>query len=312
MLRKIEVDAAQADLEAVEALLARRSPQTDPVGWLQCSRRKEDLQRKISQLQSEPHMGASLALFFGGPPVYGSRGINAEFGTKAIEQFQDVVKKRYAEYQGPLGSRGPTKQADQMSLVITDIARGSFGFVLEELHQSQLVESPLKHVIDDVLDLIYRTSAPDDDAFDWFMESVDPRVLASLRLFFEHLDSEGATMRIVEDKREFSLARDSIARARSRTNTIEILEHDQLFGGKLYLLPESRKFELHMDAGPAIKGSVSPEFMKALLGDPMRCLTALSETIKSSRSGCAPSCHPTRRRNMFIGCSRFQNMTEKR
>jgi hypothetical protein len=151
--------------------------------------------------------------------------------------------------------------------MITDIARGSFGFVLEEINQDQFVESPLKHVVDGVVDLIYQTSAPDEEAFDSFIEEVDPRVLASLRTFFQILDSEGATMKIVEDQREFSLSRESVARARSRTDTIEIIESEKLFGGKLYLLPESRKFELHLQNGDSIRGSVAAEFLKSLMGD---------------------------------------------
>lgn len=267
MIRKLEVDAAQADLAAVESLLARRSRQADPVGWLQFSKRKETLERQISELQTQVATGASLALFFGGLPVFGSRGIKADFGAKAIEQFQDVVTKRFAEFQGPIGTRGPLKQADQADLMITDIARGSFGFVLEELNQDHLVESPLKHVVDDVIDLIYQTSAPDEGAFDSFVEAVDPRVLASLRSFFQILDGEGASMRIVEDQREFSLPREAIARARSRTDTIEISETEEPFEGKLYLLPEGRKFELHLLDGSSIRGSVAVEFLKVLLGD---------------------------------------------
>ena len=128
------------------------------------------------------------------------------------------------------------------------------------------MESPLKHVVDEVIDLIYQTSAPDEEAFNSFVEAVDPRVLASLRTFFQILDNEGATMRIVEDQREFSLPRESIARARSRTDTIEIFETEKLFGGKFYLLPESRKFELHLQDGDFIRGSVASEFLKSLVG----------------------------------------------
>lgn len=267
MPRKLDLDAAQADLRAVESLLAQRSLETDPVGWLQFSKRKEALQRELSELRSHASTGASVALFFGGLPVFGSRGITAEFGAKAVEQFQDVVTKRFAENQGPIGARGPTKQADQTRLLITDVARGSFGFVLEESTQDHLVDSPLKHVVDDVVDLIYQTSAPDQEAFDAFLESVDPRVLTSLRAFFETLDNEGATMRIVEDDKEISLPRESIARARTRTDKMELSESEQRFGGKLYLLPESKKFELHLQDGGSIKGTVAADFLRGLMGD---------------------------------------------
>lgn len=264
MLKKLEVEAAQADLAAVEALLRRRSRESDPIGWMQFSSRRDELQNKLSELQSLVTTSASVALFFGGLPVIGSRGIKAEFGTKAIDQFQDVIKKRFAEYHGPIGSRGPTRQADQTAMMITDIARGSFGFVLEEANEHHLAESTLKTVVDDVLNLIYSSIAPDEDAFSSFLESIDPRVLASLRTFFHHLDNEGATLRIVEDDRELSLPREAISRARSRTDTIEISEDTRAFEGKLFLLPESRKFELHLRDGLSIKGTVAADFYKSL------------------------------------------------
>ncbi|MCK1603923.1 hypothetical protein IVB02_21400 [Bradyrhizobium sp. 166] len=267
MLRKLAIDAVQADLAAVEGLLALRSQEADPVGWFQFSKRKDSLRRQIAELSTHIPSGAAVGLFFGGLPVMGSRGIKAGFGARAVEQFQDVVTKRYAEHQGPLGSRGPTKQADLTELMITDVARGSFGFVLEEANDNFLLDSPLKEVVDNVVDLIYQTSAPDEEAFNAFAESVDPRVLSSLRSFFQLLDSEGATMRIVDDHREFSLARESIARGRTRTDTIEISEIEQEFIGKFYLLPESRRFELHMEDGSVIRGSVALEFLKSLLGE---------------------------------------------
>ncbi|MGY4476327.1 hypothetical protein [Bradyrhizobium sp. USDA 3364] len=267
MIRKLEIDAARADLAAVEGLLARRSRVTDPVGWMQFSKRKEEIETQLAKLHGTPATGAAVALFFGGLPVFGSRGIKAEFGTKAVGQFQDVVTKRFAEYQGPIGSRGPTKQADQTAMMITDVARGSFGFVLEEVERDDqhLVESPLRLIVDDVLDLIYQTSAPDEEAFNAFVESVDPRVLTSLRTFFQTLDNEGATMRIVEDEREFSLPREAISRARGRTDTLQMTEDARPFEGRLYLLPDSKKFELHLEDGSSMRGSVAQEFLKPLL-----------------------------------------------
>lgn len=264
MLKKIEVDAAQADLAAVEALLGRRTRQSDPIGWQQFSKRRQELKDRVAELKNQISHSASVALFFGGLPVLGSRGIKADFGTKAIEQFQDIIKKRFAEYQGPIGSRGPTKQADQTAMIITDVARGSFGFVLEETQDQHFADSNLKVVVEDVMDLISSSIAPNDDVFDALLESVDPRVLSSLRTFFNHLDNEGATLRIVEDDRELSLPREAITRARNRTDKIEITEETRDFEGKLFVLPESRKFDLISRDGSSIRGSVAADFFKSL------------------------------------------------
>jgi hypothetical protein len=266
MLKRFEREAVEADLSAVEALLSERTMDDDPIGWLQFQERRASLSEKLAAISEQHSMTAAVALLFGGLPVVGSRGINVEFGTKAVEQFQDVISKRYAEHQGPLGSRGPVKQSAETGLMITDVVRGSFGFVLEEPDTNLFIETPLKHVVDDVLDLIYRTSAPDEEAFDAFTESVDPRVLASLRTFFSHLYSSGATMRLVEDERDIELSRDSISRARARTDTIEISENSKEALGVLYLLPETRRFELHASEG-IIRGSVSSDLMRRILRD---------------------------------------------
>jgi hypothetical protein len=267
MLRKLEREAVEADLSAVEELLNGRSEADDPIGWLQFQERKETLANKLAEIGTQPALAASVALLFGGLPVLGSRGIDVEFGTKAVEQFQDVVSKRYAEQQGPLGSRAPVRLSSETGLIITDVVRGSFGFVLEEpdSNNNNFIETPLKAIVDDVLDLIYRTSAPDEEAFDAFVESVDPRVLGSIKSFFGLLYSAGATMRLVEDERDIELSRESIDLARARTDALHIEEVQKELTGNLYLLPETRRFELHTSY-ESIRGTVSPELMNRMLG----------------------------------------------
>jgi hypothetical protein len=226
MLKRLEQQAVRADLAAVDGLLGSRTEAEDPVGWLQFSRRKEMLEQQLSA-PSEVSSSAAVGLFFAGRPVFGSRGIAAEFGARAVEQFQAVVSTKHATQEGPIGSRGPIPQRDRSKLMITEVARGSFGFILEEAEGPQLVESPLRQTVDEVVDLIYRTAAPDEEAFEAFTEAVDNRVLGSLKGFFRLLDEAGATVRIVEEQREFTLARDAVERARERTESLVIDEQER-------------------------------------------------------------------------------------
>jgi hypothetical protein len=205
MLRKLAVESLRADLASVDALLKERTPDEDPIGWFQFSQRQTALRRKLEEVQNAETTSAGVALFFGGRPVLGSRGINADFGAKAVDQFQSVVATQFALQNGPIGARGPVRQRERAQLMITDVVRGSFGFVLEENNPDHLVNSSLKHVVDGVLDIIYRTAAPDEAAFDSVTETVDDRLLGTLKSFFKHLDDAGATMRVVEDEREFTL-----------------------------------------------------------------------------------------------------------
>lgn len=54
MLKKLEVDALKADLAAVTSLLAARTEDDDPVGWLQLSSRKADIENELTQLEAVP------------------------------------------------------------------------------------------------------------------------------------------------------------------------------------------------------------------------------------------------------------------
>jgi hypothetical protein len=49
---------------------------------------------------------ASAALFFGGDPAIGARGIESEFAGSAVTKFQDIVAKVLAHETGGLGQRG--------------------------------------------------------------------------------------------------------------------------------------------------------------------------------------------------------------
>ena len=64
------------------------------------------------------------------------------------------------------------------------------------------------------VDLVFRVASPDQEIFETLAEGIDSRVLGSLRSFFKVVDDAGATMRIVEDRREFTLQREEVGRAR--------------------------------------------------------------------------------------------------
>src|SRR3546814_1766072 len=104
MLKRLELDATKADLAAVEALLNARSPDEDPVGYMQFSRRLEDLNRRLREIEAAPSTRAGVGLFFGGRPVVGSYGIQAELGAKAVAEFQTLGSNRSEQHQSELQS----------------------------------------------------------------------------------------------------------------------------------------------------------------------------------------------------------------
>lgn len=264
MLKQLEVDALRADLDAVSSLLATRRPEQDPVGYRQFSAKKKRIEDQLAQVVTRPQHNASVGLFFGGNPVIGSRGIIADFGMKAIEQFQNVVSTRFASLEGPIGSRGPTKQRNQTQMLLTDVVRGSFGFILEEISDKPDGSDILKEVVSEVVDIIYRASDQSMEVFDEVADAVDDRVLHSIQAFFKVLDDNGATLRMVEDTRDFLIDKDDISRARKRVDNISIQESIKDLRGILYATPSSKKFELIMQGGTVLKGSMSPEVFQSL------------------------------------------------
>lgn len=271
MLKKLQLDGLRADLAAVEALLAARSEAEDPVGWLQLSIRREEIEEEILASQAIEEVHASVGLFFGGRPVVGSKGIRADFAGLMVAQFQDLVSKRLATLEsGPLASRGPVPLREKAQLMITDVARGSFGFVLEEEPSSDaLTNTPLQIVVEEMSELIYRLSLPEDEIFESISETLDERLLLSVRRFFQLLDDAGATLRIVQGDKSLPMGADAIHLARSRSEALQIMQReDERLEGVLYLLPATRRFELHAVGGgdEVVKGSVTPECLETLVG----------------------------------------------
>ena len=271
MMKRLELDSLKADLAAVEALLACRTASDDPIGWIQYSSRKTELQRQIAEIESKPDHHASVALFFGGRPVIGSRGIIADFAGKMLEQYQEMVSKRNAaiELGEPLSSRGTIPKRANAQMMVTEVARGSFGFILEEASQdNELVETPLKHVVNDISDLIHKLSQEDEEGFETVAETLDDRLLISIRGFFKTLDDAGATMKLVDGHKEFILQREDVERARARADSMEVAEKVMDETGLIYLLPDSRRFDFYPDGGlPVRKGVVSAACLKGILGD---------------------------------------------
>lgn len=267
MISRLRRDGLAAELGAVLSLLSDRSEESDPIGWFQLEARKRSLEDELAAA-SEQSPAASVGLFFGGKPVVGSRGVFAEFGGKAIEQFQDLVNKQHAALDGPVGSRGPIATRDKAPLLIADVARGSFGFILEEISPPQLIDSSTKYAVDVVAGLLARVGEADDEGFDSAVEDVDQRVLGALREFISLVNNEGATLRIVDEERDFSLSREAIERAQKRVAGLEIWDTPETVAGRLYILPEAKRFELHpVGGGASIRGSIAADALQSLVDE---------------------------------------------
>ena len=265
MLLQLEREFLQADLAQVRALLLQSPPDEDPIEHFQFTHRVRELEARLAVLPSAIAAApAAIALFFGGRPVVGSHGIKANFSTKAIGHFQKLVSQRFAaDEQGPLAARGRVPLAEDTQLLVTDVVRGSFGFVLEAAASLADARVSLKAVVDEVADTLSRMAAPDDALFDEASAVVDDRQLGTLKEFFKLLDDEGASLRLVEGDRDFELDSVAVSRARNRVEGLSIEDRNDASAGQIVGWTQySHRFEMKLHEGGAIvAGSVANDAM---------------------------------------------------
>ncbi len=248
-LRKIRRDYLSADLDAVEKLIARLTDE-DVLSRFGLEERREELLREIAEAQPAEELTASAALFFGGRPVQGSVGIESRFAGSALTKFQDLVAKVSAQQEGGgLGQRGVVANQGATRLHVTDVVRGSFGFMLEEINpQGTLMETSLKTAVDGATRLLTAFAEDEEDRFEAEVENVDQRVLNTAREFFELLRHDGATFRLVVGQADRSFTHDIVERASARAIATRIEDTDELLEGELAgVLPEGHMFEFRTD-----------------------------------------------------------------
>jgi hypothetical protein len=262
-MKKLEKEALLADRAAVQTMLAALD-QNDPVGRLTFESRLDEINAQLVALDHTFETIGSVALMFGGSPVYGSRSISADFAGEALKTFQDLIIKRVAtEEFGPLGERGPVRRHRESNLALREIVRGSVGFLLEEHGENQeLADTATKKAIEDVTEVITRTASENIDDFETAVETLDSRLLLSLRAFFRNLDESNATVRIVEGDRDAKFDAVAIRRARDRVEMTEIEERESnnVVGELLGLLPHQRRFEMRLtETNEVVRGPVAAD-----------------------------------------------------
>ena len=266
---KFTREALDAELRAIRRQLMDAESANDYIGVKQFQYKLEQVQDELGQLDLPDQVDepASVALLFGGGPVFGSRGIAADFSGAALDRFQDLVSKVFASSdQEPLGKRGTIPGKSQSTFMISELARGSFGFVLEEsgVNAESSDHEKLGDSLDTTLKILEETGSQNEPDFQELLDSLDPRILQGLREFFKTLDSADATLRAVDDLREVNLDRLAIDRGRQRTEATDISESPRALNGKLIgFLPEHKKFEAMTTDQRSIYGTVSSKAVDA-------------------------------------------------
>jgi hypothetical protein len=269
VIRKLTRDALKADLAEVQGLLSS-APDEDVLGRMSLEGRRDEITAELDALASEPMAGgarpAETVLFFGGAPVVDSRGIYADFASKALSKYEDLVTKVYAVQQrGDLRPSGPVPDRRAASLHITEVVRGSFGFELAELVSPAPDVGNLADAVEEATRAMIAAAASDEDLAD-AAQVLGERAFAALRDFFGLLRKSAATFRVVAGDLDRTFAVEDVGIAAERTESNEVTEEDIAVDGEfLGALPEARRFEFRANDGVVIRGRVSTDLTSAEL-----------------------------------------------
>jgi hypothetical protein len=268
-LRKLERDYIKANISAVTALLDRVGDK-DVMSRFGLEDQLNELNEALAKIEAAPiETQASAALFFGGKPVAGSQGIESGFAGSAVGQFQDLVSMIHAHDTVGLAERGTVPRRASSTLHITNIVRGSFGFLLEEMQpQLQIMDSSLKTAVGEATRLLEAFGEDDEEQFRTVVEDIDQRVLATTGEFFDLMRKSGATVRLVSGSTDRSFTSDAVARAVDRAKTTTVVDaQDTVFGQLAGVLPESHQFEFRTtDERGTIRGTVDRDLTPHQLG----------------------------------------------
>ncbi len=268
MLRRLRLDALRAELGSVQSQIAQSDEYGDIVGSSQFRRRLEQIQEEISTLELQDPTRASVALYFSGRPVLGTRGIAADFAGRCLENYQDLISKTFARRElGALGERGPIPLRQSTEMMVTGVTHGSFGFILDEMSdQNSILDTQLKEVVKEVSLTLEKFCADSDSEFLEFASEIDQRTVISLRNFFQEMDSSAAMVRIVEDIHEINLDASAVLRARRRAESSTIEDETvDIQGTAIHLLPDHRTFEFRTFTGDVLFGKAHADAVESYL-----------------------------------------------
>jgi len=236
-----------------------------------------------SRLASSPvdeREPANMKLTFRGKPVVGREGIFADFGTKVVSCFNDLVAKLAASVEEPLAGWGPVPNRGQNPLLITATAEGSFGFQLREHTTGQLRlddEAPTPQAMKQAHALLRGVAGTDEELADAAGE-IDPRAMDQLRAFMQTMaDAEAyCALALNGDEVRFK-SLEHIKVGIERIKKENLPEAETELEGELHgVLPKSRTFEFKLAKdGKIIHGKVPVGFpeidrLNKLLYKPIR------------------------------------------
>lgn len=257
-----------SEIKELESLLAE-IPEENVIERMGLEARLESAIRDIAHVR-EDQLGYKARLTFRGKPVFGSRGIAADFASKAAGAFSDAVAVVAAGLAENLRYTGPIPDRQRNQLLITGTAVGSFGFEFElpQPETGTLFPEPSKadNALLKMLELFQLITEGSDDEVAELIDEIHPRAVKKAAEFLDYLAQQDAWCGL-EFKGRFFKFRDvnhlRASRERMREDNIReaVEESDGEFQG---VLPTARTFEFKTaDHGDILRGKIGMDIADA-------------------------------------------------
>lgn len=255
------------------------------------NQREDEFRQELAQIPQAAREPRTV-LFFTGDPVYGSRGIDAQFAATVLSPFLEMVKTEYAvEKHGRVGERGPRKDEGEARLMLTGLPRGSFGIELSQPQSDNLfAEEQLSEVLVRLTDLLSSASKSDEE-FVHALGEVSPRVYGRLPEFFKVLNDNHASIRMQTGDLEMEIDESHIPKALERVSSVKTTEDEiDKVGTFRGATLDTWKFDFRGDDRESISGRISSDLDEDRVTEMLpltnhKCIARLKETKIVTQNG---------------------------
>ncbi len=213
----------------------------------------------------------SMTITFKGKPVRGTEGIYADFAGEATSALSDLYATLVANLKGLMAATtGPVPEGDKHQLVITGVAKGSFGFTLElprEIASQQLSlfgETPSATTQAHALleNVLFQAIQGDDENLSESLIGLETRTIKKIYDFFDIMQKNDALFSFKSRHREIcASSTNDIKRARQRLDIQNVTDREESYVGRLTgLLPHYYEFEFTKNDTAVIRGKLPANF----------------------------------------------------
>jgi hypothetical protein len=247
----------RSEIATLQSLLAGL-PTGKAIARLGFEARLKNATEKLTAMGLEaPALKAQLT--FRGRPVWGVRGIAADFAAQATTAFTDAVAAMSSSANDTLSYMGRIPDRANSQIWITGVAVGSFGFEFE-LPSDASGQNQAAQAIETIQSVFQSARDSADDGLTQEIQPIHPRALKKVSDFLDYLAKQEATCGLSFKETDFKFTSlEQLIKSSERLKSDNIINQIEVFEGQFQgFLPESRTFEFKTNA-PAthLKGDIS-------------------------------------------------------